>query len=274
MGLSNSQSKEFRELFGWMPGSRVCIAIDHANIVNTCKNFNVKIDYERLYDMFAEMSLVCSASVYMSYTDADSGKFTQFSSKLRHIGYRVVRHHAKIQSGRTKANVDVTLATDVAWFAANNKFDRYILFTGDGDFSYLVSKIRESGSSVTIVSSRKGDNPICAQELYDATNSFVELTECGLFLETTQKSQQGEFFDDIYAMDPFAGLEYVRIDNPITIIEGDYKDQVINGVNFEHSAVLLSNGFGISMNDAKISADVWFGLYGDIESKNKEGNQS
>ena len=51
------------------------------------------------------------------------------------------------------------------------------LFTGDGDFTYLVNKLKRVGTHVTVVSSTKTKPPMIADELRRSADKFRELDE-------------------------------------------------------------------------------------------------
>ena len=52
-----------------------------------------------------------------------------------------------------KSNCDVEITTDV--LLERKEIDEIILFTGDSDFQYLISKLKDLGKKVIIFSSRK-----------------------------------------------------------------------------------------------------------------------
>lgn len=92
-----------------------------------------------------------------------------------------------------KANFDVEIAADALQFAG--EYERFVLFSGDGDFVPLVKRLRELGKGVTIVSDRK----YLSGELLLAADKFVTLGLLNVFVpglllggeRVTQNSPQG-----------------------------------------------------------------------------------
>ena len=75
------------------------------------------------------------------------------------IGFELILKPVKIfkqENGHQvrKANCDVDLTVDAMIEAGQDK--EFLIFTGDGDFEYLIRKVMEKGTRVYIVSSNAG----------------------------------------------------------------------------------------------------------------------
>lgn len=90
---------------------------------------------------------------YLKYLNAIG--FTLFTKKLKKIKIDKGDISAKIHNSPFiyKANFDVEITTDI--LSDKSKIDEIILFSGDSDFAYLVKKIKDSGKTTAIYSSRK-----------------------------------------------------------------------------------------------------------------------
>ena len=64
-------------------------------------------------------------------------------------------NYIDVKKGIPKANCDVELTVDCLEMAGPDV--EFLIFTGDGDFKYLVEKLCEKGSKVYIFSTRKKD---------------------------------------------------------------------------------------------------------------------
>jgi uncharacterized LabA/DUF88 family protein len=63
--------------------------------------------------------------------------------------------HIDIKRRMPKANCDVELTVDCIEMAKEG--DEFLIFTGDGDFKYLIEKLRDKGVKVRLFSTRKRD---------------------------------------------------------------------------------------------------------------------
>ena len=80
-------------------------------------------------------------------------------------------------SGRSKrkGNMDIELAVDALEMAPH--LDEIILFSGDGDFRYLVEAVQRHGTRVTVVSTLRSQPPMVADELRRQADRFIELDD-------------------------------------------------------------------------------------------------
>lgn len=54
--------------------------------------------------------------------------------------------------------------------------DHMVLFSGDGDFRYLIEALQRRGRKVTVISTTKTNPPMIADDLRRQADSFIELT--------------------------------------------------------------------------------------------------
>lgn len=58
----------------------------------------------------------------------------------------------------------------------SNTVDHMVLFSGDGDFRYLVEALQRRGRKVTVISTTTTNPPMIADDLRRQADNFVELT--------------------------------------------------------------------------------------------------
>jgi uncharacterized LabA/DUF88 family protein len=177
--------------------------IDYANIKAWLRGKKLGIDMNLLYEA---MSSVGISNIYFYYgSDPDNIGIQSFFKKLQQFGYIIItkpiqyfkislssllQQKTNIQllenisvsfkdslekeafrldkSGITlltpKANFDVEITVDI--LEAIVKTEHIILFSGDGDFVYLLKKLKMLGKKVTVVSGRKSFSGELMQEAY------------------------------------------------------------------------------------------------------------
>jgi len=113
------------------------------------------------YDVLIEYALrnggyVNSMNVYMSKPiNHETDKENDFKKIIKRIGYNIVYADTKIfeqendQKPIIKQNADVMIATDMMNHQDN--IDRYLILTGDGDFSYTIKQLIKNGKYVEVV---------------------------------------------------------------------------------------------------------------------------
>ena len=167
--------------------NNISVHIDAANFYSTLKDLNLQIDYVALQEFIKEYHVEemgqlnrCRFSYYTAIReDVDTG-FNPLKPLLDYLefhGWSVVKKPAKIfeQENTTviKGNMDIEITVDA--LVASAWCDEVWLFTGDGDFTYLVTELQRRGKIVRIVSSIKTSTNYVAEEFRKAADSFVEL---------------------------------------------------------------------------------------------------
>lgn len=159
------------------------VFVDGSNMHASCKAINLDVDYRKVLKFFGTNLL--HAYYYTAMIPSDDGKniLRPLIDYLSYNGWLVVTKEAKVFTDDTgvvvkvKGNMDMEIAVDAMRLA--RYVDNIILFSGDGDFSYLVTAIQQLGVSVTIVSTlcarHFSTSPMIADELRRSANTFIDL---------------------------------------------------------------------------------------------------
>jgi uncharacterized LabA/DUF88 family protein len=135
--------------------------IDASNTNLTAKHvLRFEIDYGKLFYLLTNEKWNCEQIFYYQGWDGSSRK-KKYLNSLNQIGYTVKTKYAhKFSDGNHKSNCDVELTVDVLenLYKNKNKELEFLIFTGDGDFEYLIKKAIEKGIKIKIISNRKRDS--------------------------------------------------------------------------------------------------------------------
>jgi uncharacterized LabA/DUF88 family protein len=138
---------------------RVIIFIDGSNLYHSLKNNFKRVDLN-----FAEFTkkLVGQRHLIRTYyynvlqepvqrTDGTREQ-QDFLETLRKTPYLELRlGTTKLSQGvPVERGIDVTLATDLLYFASNNSYDIAILVSGDSDFGYTLQVVKNMGKHVEV----------------------------------------------------------------------------------------------------------------------------
>lgn len=138
---------------------RVAIFIDGSNLYHSLKNNFKRVDLN-----FAEFTKkLCGSrhlvrtyyyNVLQDATQRSDGSREQqdFLETLRKTPYLELRlGNTKLSQGiPVERGIDVMLATDLLYFASNNSYDIAILVSGDSDFSYTLSVVKNMGKHMEV----------------------------------------------------------------------------------------------------------------------------
>ena len=138
---------------------RVIIFIDGSNLYHSLKNNFKRVDLN-----FAEFTkkLVGQRHLIRTYyynvlqesvQRTDGAREQQdFLETLRKTPYLELRlGTTKLSQGvPVERGIDVTLATDLLYFASNNSYDIAILVSGDSDFGYTLQVVKNMGKHVEV----------------------------------------------------------------------------------------------------------------------------
>src|SRR5664280_1688854 len=164
-----------------VPGEKIAMFIDGANLYATAKSLGFDIDYKKLLREFQSRGYLLRAFYYTAVIeDQEYSSIRPLIDWLDYNGYTVVTKATKEfvdPSGRrkVKGNMDIELAVDAMELAGH--VDQIVLFSGDGDFRSLVEAIQRRGVRVTVVSSIVSQPPMIADELRRQTDVFIDLME-------------------------------------------------------------------------------------------------
>ncbi|MEN0040084.1 MAG: NYN domain-containing protein [Pseudomonadota bacterium] len=185
---------------------KIVLMIDGANLYATSRALGFDIDYRAMLEAFQRRGYVLRAYYYTALVeDQEYSAIRPLIDWLDYNGYRVVTKPAKEftdASGRrkVKGNMDIELAVDAMGLAES--VDHFVLFSGDGDFRYLVEALQKKGRRVTIVSTTSSQPPMIADDLRRQADVFIDLKslqdEIGRSNDRNPRSQRDDDDDNDY----------------------------------------------------------------------------
>jgi uncharacterized LabA/DUF88 family protein len=164
-----------------VPGEKIALFIDGANLYATAKSLGFDIDYKRLLREFQSRGYLLRAFYYTAVIeDQEYSSIRPLIDWLDYNGYTVVTKATKEfvdQTGRrkVKGNMDIELAVHAMELAG--VIDHMVLFSGDGDFRSLIEAVQKKGVRVTVVSTISTQPPMIADELRRQCDIFVDIVE-------------------------------------------------------------------------------------------------
>ena len=170
---------------------KTAIFIDGANNHAACRVLGFSVGFDRLLHFFNKDKSLLRAFYYTAILPVPDGhdKLRPLTDWLEYNGFSVVTKLAKTFEGvdgrtKTKGNMDIEMAIDAMQMAEH--VDKIILFTGDGDFAYLIKALQRKGVHVTVVSTlceSINSPPMIADELRRAADVFVDLQHIKVYIE-------------------------------------------------------------------------------------------
>jgi uncharacterized LabA/DUF88 family protein len=162
------------------------VFIDGANVWRTSQGLKKNIDFKKLMEFFKKGELLRISYYTALDKDAEDTKTSKIRPMLDWLdynGFRVVDKYAKtwINDGIMKIKGDMDLEIAVDMLRAAKHGEDLWLFSGDGDFTYLVHECQRMGSRVTVCSSIKTQPSMCADELRRVCDEFVEIDTLPIF---------------------------------------------------------------------------------------------
>ena len=154
--------------------------IDGSNIYATGKALGLDINYAKLKLWFGDNLL--RANYYTAVIPQKEGmvdNLRPLRDWLSYNGYCVVTKDTKefvdkiTGKSKIKGNMDTEITVDALELAPRIK--HAVLFSGDGDFTYLVKALQRKGVRVTAISTLETEFPMIADELRRAVDEFVDL---------------------------------------------------------------------------------------------------
>jgi len=199
------------------PREKIAIFIDGANLYATSRTLGFDIDYRRLLDDFRDKAYLVRAVYYTALAeDQEYSSIRPLIDWLDYNGYKVVTKPLKEFTDsqgrrRAKGNMDIELVVDAMELAEH--IDHFVLFSGDGDFRYLVEALQRKGKKVTVASTVKTKPPMIADDLRRQADYFMELAN----LSQSVRRDPAE-------RPPREGLESERDDDDDYDDDYDYED--------------------------------------------------
>ncbi len=160
---------------------RTALFIDGANLYATSKSLGFDIDYKRLLALFRKRAHLVRALYYTALAeDQEYSSIRPLIDWLDYNGYTMVTKPTKEftdSAGRRKikGNMDIELTVDAMRLSWN--LDHIVLFSGDGDFRYLVAALQERGKRVSVISTLQTQPPMVSDDLRRQADQFIDLDE-------------------------------------------------------------------------------------------------
>lgn len=128
---------------------RVGIFVDVQNIFYAAKQFNARLDFEKLLTASVGQRRLIRAIAYVVQSpEVDQSGFI---SMLQQKGYEVRQKDLRLRSdGSSKGDWDMGMALDIVDLV--DKLDVVVLVTGDGDFVSLLNLVKTIGPRVELIS--------------------------------------------------------------------------------------------------------------------------
>lgn len=159
---------------------KIALFIDGANLYATSKSLGFDIDYKKMLAYFQSQGYLLRAYYYTALIeDQEYSSIRPLIDWLDYNGYRVITKPTKEFTDSTgrkkvKGNMDMELAIDA--MELSTTVDHMVIFSGDGDFRYLVEALQRQGRKVSIVSTVKTSPAMIADDLRRQADNFIELT--------------------------------------------------------------------------------------------------
>lgn len=161
----------------------ICVFVDGANLYFTSQKLGFDMDYDKLLQYFKKRFHLLRIYYYTAVYDPVPGQVDRLRPVLdwmHYNGYSVVTKRTKQFTDRdgltkTKGNMDMEIAVDAMLMAPH--MDEMFLLSGDGDFTYLVNKIKALGVRVSVVSTVETQPAMIADELRREADEFIDLHE-------------------------------------------------------------------------------------------------
>ncbi len=163
-----------------MKDKSVAILIDGSNLYASIHQLGLTIDYRKLRSYFG--SNVVRAAYFTALPPADEpSDLRPMVDWLSYNGWVIYQKEIKVFTDpdgkrKVKGNMDIEIAV-VALELATHVTD-LILFSGDGDFRFLVEALqRNYGVRVTVVSTIQSRPPMIADILRRQADTFIDLVD-------------------------------------------------------------------------------------------------
>lgn len=156
--------------------------IDAANLENSAKDLGFKINYRKLKRLFVKKNNLVYIGFYA--VAFENRRHKTFLKSLRAKGYKIISKPLKIIRARDqkigdirKANFDVEIAVDA--MEMRDRYDTFVLFSGDSDFDYLINKLQGYEKYVLVISTRFH----IARELATRADKYIDLRKLRRLIE-------------------------------------------------------------------------------------------
>lgn len=158
---------------------KTAIFIDGSNTHYACQGLKIFPDYKRIREYFQNNTRLVKMFYYTAMLPRDEthNPLIKLVDWLSFNGFCVRQKAVKTfetegQKPRVKGNMDIELCVDAMRLIP--VIDHFVLFTGDGDFRYLVDAIQSEGKTVTAISTIQTQPRIMADELRRQVDNFID----------------------------------------------------------------------------------------------------
>ena len=155
-----------------LKGKRVGVFIDSANLYHALNKQGFYISFERMSEWFRQQSKELILNLYTAH-DPEDEKQQEFLAKLDNLGYKLITKPIKVFENSTKGNMDIELAVDA--IERVKDYDVFVLFSGDGDFGYLLQYLHNKGIETVVV----GVGGYTSFDLHQEANHYFFLDRIG-----------------------------------------------------------------------------------------------
>lgn len=163
------------------PREKIALFIDGANLYATARAIGIDIDYRRLLKEFEAKGFLLRAYYFTALLEEQEySSIRPLIDWLDYNGYRVITKPAReftdgMGRRKVKGSMDIELAVEALEMAPH--YDHAVLFSGDGDFTALVTALQRRGKRVTVVSTLTTPAPMISDELRRQADFFLDVAE-------------------------------------------------------------------------------------------------
>jgi len=150
--------------------ARVGVFVDVQNVFYAARQFNARVDFEKLlHATVGNRRLIRAVAYVVQSPEVDQ---TGFLNMLQQKSYEVKRKDLRLRSdGSAKGDWDMGMAIDVISLA--DKLDVVVLVSGDGDFVSLINLVKTMGPRVEVFSFPHNT----ARDLMQVADSYYPIDE-------------------------------------------------------------------------------------------------
>lgn len=143
------RSDQVENLAKILKGKRVAVFMDAANLYYAGVKANIRPSFETLAHWLEKNCKLVHLNFYTAF-NPEGDEQLEFLKTLEGIGYKVIKKPIKVFETLTKGNMDIELAVDAMTYI--DSYDVCILMSGDGDFSYLMNRLKAEKKETIVIS--------------------------------------------------------------------------------------------------------------------------
>jgi uncharacterized LabA/DUF88 family protein len=161
--------------------------IDGANLHNGIAGYGWELDYARFRVWLTEKYKVKNAYIFIGLIR----KYKELYKYLQECGLTLMFKEVVYDGdGKPKGNCDADLVLQATRDAYDNKFDKAVIVSSDGDYAGLVKFLKERGKMRVILSPHSKDK--CSILLKRTDAPITYLNDVRLFLEKEKAPDANE----------------------------------------------------------------------------------